>query len=724
MKIIYLLIAALILFNCEFKAQERDEEEEEEYEMKQELQDSTKKKVTALEEIVVTGTRAEKKIIDIPYSVFRVNKKEFTFGRDLNARDILQDVPGLFIQTKYGSDVRISIRGFGTRSNNGVRGIRILLDGIPESEPDGETSMDAIDYTTLGGVEVVKGNLSSLYPNSPGGVVNFISNLNFNKSFLTLTGIAGEYNLFQGGFRLGLKNNNSRFYLSHTYKHYTGYRPHGAEFSHLLNANYISYPDDNTVLTVLGNYLRGLSRFPGALTLEEYNSDPFQPYFQAVSSDFRRETEKGRVGLKYKRTWGRENNYTAEFTGFGSVKEIESTSNTLYNIRHKNYVGASFRFTGKIQLLKHENEFTAGTEYSYLFGTVSAFLNYGGIKGDELQSLNSERQGNYGFYFENHFGIIKNKMYFLLSGRYDNLEFINNDELFSVRNSKRGFSRFTPKAAVNYKLTPLVSVYTSYGFGFDSPALSELENYPLSSNNGLTTLNPDINPQISRNFETGIKGNLFNRKAKFFKKALFEFTFFNTIINDEIVPFIISDKVYYRNAAETNRTGIECGTKFEPAERVDLLINYTYTDFKYSSYLSRTYDSIGNPFDIDYTGNRVPAVPRHLVNLILETEPEFARGIEGLFVFDCDYVSEMFTDDLNTEKTSAYFYANLMAGVTFYSKKWQLRLAAGVKNIFDRRYTGFININANPEFSNGKRRYYEVGEPRNYYLSVNLDYNF
>ncbi len=95
-------------------SQEEDEEEEEEYEK----QSDTSK--TSLDEIVITGTRSEMKIIDIPYSVFRVPKKELTFGRDLNAKDLLQDVPGVFVQTRYGTEVRISIRGFGTRSNTGV----------------------------------------------------------------------------------------------------------------------------------------------------------------------------------------------------------------------------------------------------------------------------------------------------------------------------------------------------------------------------------------------------------------------------------------------------------------------------------------------------------------------------------------------------------------------------------------------------------------------------
>lgn len=717
------MILLFVLFQITPLCSQEDDEGEE-YESKTEITDSTKKKVTALEEIVVTGTRAEKMIIDIPYSVFRVNKKEFTYGRDLNAKDILQDVPGLFIQTRYGSEVRISIRGFGARSNNGVRGIRILQDGIPESDPDGETSLDAIDYTSLGGVEVVKGNLSSIYPNAPGGVVNFLSDLNFKHNFVKLVSIAGEYNMFQQGVRLGLVSENSKFFISHTYKSYKGFREHGAEYMHLLNVNYVNHPDSRTTLSVLGNYLRGLIRFPGALTGTEIAEDPFQAYFLSAASDIRRITQKGRIALKYKTSWSKLSRSEIELTAFGSVKDLLYTTNTQYFMKYRYIAGVSLRYTGRQPLFSRENEFTAGIDYNYTTGPLTSFTNSGGSKDDDLQSQNTETQNNAGVFFENQLNILKGKLYFLLSGRYDILKFINNDELFGARNSEREFSRFTPKAALNFKLTPTVSAYTSFGFGFDSPSSAELENYPLSSNSGFTTLNPDINPQTSLNFEIGIKGNVFNRGSRFLKKALFEFTFFNAVVKDEIVPFIISDRVYYRNAARTNRVGLECGIKVEPVERTDLIVNYTFTDFKYSSYLSQSFDSTGSLVEADYKNNRVPAVPGHLVNFIIEAEPEIARHLEGLLVFDCDYATRMFTDDGNSASTGAYFFANVMAGLNYSYKDVSVLLSAGVKNIFDRRYTGYINVNANPELPLAQRRYFEPGEPRNYYTSLNLTYKF
>src|SRR4030095_7201645 len=271
--------------------------------------DTLKGEEIETEEVVITGTRTYKKIIDIPYSVFRVEKTEMTYGRNVNAKDVLQDVPGLFLQSRYGNDVRISIRGFGTRSNSGVRGIRILQDGIPESEPDGETAIDGIDFTSLGGIEVVKGNLSSLYTNSPGGVVNFLSDVMFTKNFVRMTNEIGDYGLFQNGLKVGLISPKYRFFISYSYRNFNGYRPHSQEFIHLVNTVFDNYIDNKTTLSIFGNFVRGKIKLPGSLTKEEYDADPFQAYDVAVSSDYKRISEKGRAAVRFRKLFGRNNEH-------------------------------------------------------------------------------------------------------------------------------------------------------------------------------------------------------------------------------------------------------------------------------------------------------------------------------------------------------------------------------------------------------------------------------
>jgi iron complex outermembrane receptor protein len=129
-------------------------------------------------------------------TVSRFNSANWIINRKIGVQDVLLGVPGLFLQPRYGNhDTRITIRGFGSRSNTGIRGVRILLDGIPESEPDGQTRIEAIDFTSIGRIEVVRGYSSSLYANAPGGVINFLTDKYFPISFVQLDNEFGSYDM-------------------------------------------------------------------------------------------------------------------------------------------------------------------------------------------------------------------------------------------------------------------------------------------------------------------------------------------------------------------------------------------------------------------------------------------------------------------------------------------------------------------------------------------------
>lgn len=705
----FILITLFLVTQISF-SQEHEREDEERDSIKYEI-----------EELSITGTRTLKKIIDIPYSIFRVDKKELSYGKKVSAKDLLQDVPGLFLQNRYGnSDLRISLRGYGTRSNTGIRGIRILQDNVPVSETDGETVADEIDFTSLGGVEVVKGNLSSLYANAPGGVINFFTDLYFPKSFVRSISQVGKFGLKQTNGRLGIKSDNYRYTLSYNYRNVDGYRPHSSEYSNLVNSVYEGYIGSKSTISILGNYVRSLVKMPGSLTQEEYNTNPMQAYDIAVSQDFKRITKKGRFAARFKTFLGNNENNELEVTAFAGLKNIERTDVETYTILNRYSAGSFLRYRNKTKIAGRENDFNIGMDYAYQSGPISEYDNIAGSRGLIINNEYEDNVSNLGFYFYNQINIIKNKMDFYVSGRYDKFVYSRNSLQFSgVRDTSRIFSQFTPKAALNYKLTNSVALYTSYGLGFDVPSINELNNNIFTSNTGTTTLNPDLNPQKSKNFELGIKGNVINkRRGEWLRKAFFDITFFSYKITDDIVPFVIGSKVYFRNAAKTTRTGVEVGMKTEPVERVDLVVNYIYTHFKYDDYDALVYTSNGDLVHENYAENFMPSYPSHILNFILEYEYEIGKNIDGILQFDADYVTSMYVDDKNTIKTSPYFYSNPMVGINISLKKFNILGFAGVTNIFDRRYVGFVNIN--DYFG----RYFETGEPRNIYGGLNITYKF
>ena len=671
-----------------------------------------------LEEVTIVGTRTKEKIIDIPYSVFSVEKKELTFGKKVSAKSVLADVPGLFLQSRYGnSDLRVSIRGFGNRSNTGIRGVRILQDGIPESEPDGESVLDAVDFTSLGGVEVVKGNLSSLYANAPGGVIDFKTDIYFSDEYISSNNQFGQYGFRQNGFKIGLKNNDSRFLLSYYYRNLDGYRNHSNEFQHLLNSVYEGYLGTRSSLTVLGNYLNSFNRIPGSLTKEEYESDPFMASPVAEAFNFRRMTKKGRLAVKYRTGFGAMDANELEITGYGGIKELEKVDNEYYTLSTRYSLGALIRYANRSTVFNKSNTFTTGMDYAYQSGPVNAFENIAGNRGLSVENEYNSMVSNIGFYFLDHYNIIEQKLDLFFSSRYD-LSVYSKDFYipFGYVDSSRTFNAFTPKIGINFKIIPEIALYSSYGLSYDFPALTELENNPLSSDPRYT-LNPDIDPSKSNNFELGIKGNLFNTGSDFMKKVIFDITGFYYRITDEIVPFIINEKTYFRNAAKTNRLGVEVGIKTEPFEETEMVVNYTYTSFKYDEFFTTNYTPSGT-VEENYSGNYEPSVPKHIVNFIFNYEFEISDDISGLFQWDCDYIAKLYVDDANSATAPDYFYGNIMLGSAYNTELIGVIFYIGVNNIFDKRYVGFVNIN------DYYGRYYETGEPRSFYSGLNINLKF
>jgi len=670
-----------------------------------------------IEEVMVTGTRTYRKIIDVPYSVERIDNTEYKYERKTAADNVLGGIPGLFFQNRYGNhDVRISIRGFGSRSNSGIRGVRILLDGIPESEPDGQTRIEAIDFHSIGSIEIVKGNASSLYTNAPGGVINFINDVTFPRTFVVNFNEFGSFDLRSNGIKAGVRTENYGFLLTYNYHHAKGYRAHSEDYWHIANTVLESKPGDNSTLTMYGYFVDGLIRLPGSLTKEEFDRDPLQANGRDAGLDARRITKKGRVGLQFKTFLGVEKLNEVEVSTYGTIKYFERAAAT-YRIINRNGIGASARFVHTGNLFGLRNEFSIGGDALYQAGPVEDYQNIGGVKGDGVRALTDETIGNSGFYFQNSIGL-HDRLDFLVTGRYDNVLFEIRDQDLGVRSATRRFKAFTPKAALNFKFTPTTAAYTSYGQSFDSPAANELDNYQLTSNPFASLLNPDLKPQKSQSFEIGVKGNVFFQDIPVCNITNFDVTFFDTIIEDEIVPFEIFSAVFFRNAARTHRRGIEAGATTEIVQGIRLKTAYTFSDFKYDSYVARSTDDTGAVIDRRYDGNVAPSVPKHNVSLSMSYERTFNELITGFVKMTYLAVSGMYTDDANSEKSTGYQIVNVNAGCDLLFGNFSILVSGGMNNIADSRYVAFININST------RKEFYEAGEPRNFFAGVNLGWRF
>ncbi len=670
-----------------------------------------------LQEVVITGTRVSKRIIDIPYSVVRINNLNFRYDKNSSVNDVLPAVPGMFLQSRYGThDVRISIRGFGSKSNSGIRGVRILLDDIPESEPDGQTRIEAIDFNSIGRIEIVKGNSSSLYTNAPGGVVNFFNDIDFPRSNLVQFNQFGSFGLRRNGLKVGVRTDKYSFLNTYSYHNYDGYREHNSEYWHILNTVLETRPSANTSLKILAYFVHGQIRLPGSLTKEEFDEDPWQADPRAVDRDLKRLSTKGRLGIRYNAKFGRSLNNEVEVTTYATIKYFERTSRQ-YRIINRNGLGLTAIYVNRTKFGKLINEFSFGGDLLFQPARTEYYDNINGQKGDQLLQLTNEKIGNTGFFLSDNFEVWKDKMFVLLTGRYDNVTYSLTEQTLPSRTDNRNFRAFTPKLALNYKISTWVSLYSSFGLSFDSPAKNELESVDPGF-----LYNQELQPQESMNFEIGIKGYLLSHERNYFKKILFEATLFNINIDNEIVPFEVFGDVFFRNAAKTIRRGLELGSSLELYKDLNFTLSYTYSGFSYDSYNAKIIvldpDGSIRTEEKDFSGNIVPSVPKNNLYLALSYAWPFHRNVKGFAKFSYMGISSLWVDDANSEHTNAYNLLNTVLGLDMKFGDFNVLLSGSLNNMLDVVYVGFTNTNS------VDRRFYEAGEPRNYFISLNLGYRF
>jgi iron complex outermembrane receptor protein len=388
----------------------------------------------------------------------------------------------------------------------------------------------------------------------------------------------------------------------------------------------------------------------------------------------------------------------------------------LYKIINRNGLGLTARYANRTNIFGMQNEFTIGTDVFLQPARIEFYDNINGQKGDQLIQLLDEGINNTGFYISDNFELLQDRMFLLLSGRYDYVSYDITEETLPSRTDQRTFEAFTPKIALNYKLTPHIAVYTSFGLSFDSPAKNELDPFDPAY-----LYNQELQAQESKNFELGIKGNIISYDALYFRNVLFEATFFNINIDNEIVPFEVLGDVFFSKAAVTNRLGIELGTQLEVIERLQFVFSYTYSNFSYDSYFAKTieFDSTGFvESEEDFSNNIVPSVPEHNIYMSLAYTFPFATNLNGFLKFSYMGISGLWVDDANSDKTDAYNLLNSVLGFDMKFGNFNLLVSAGVNNIFDLVYVGFTNTNS------ADKRFYEAGAPRNFFASLNLGYTF
>ncbi len=686
--------------------------------------------------ITTIGTRYAEPWIQVPLSLSYIQQKDMAQGKGYGLDEALSGIPGVLAQSRAGStDIRLTIRGFGARgaglrSNAGTsRGVRILTNGFPETEPDGRTSFDLIDVSGAGAIEVMRSNASSIYGNASGGVVNIISNTMFESPFVSHTESFGSFGFRKELISAGANVGSGKMYFSLGNTTNDGWRYHSRSSQLLLNTGIVANLDEKTVLGVHVSGTSNLFRIPGALTQAQYDSLPQQADSTLfIKRDERRFNRQGRIGITATHELN-DNNMIAA-TAFAEPKYLERSERNQYRQFNRYHVGGSAMYRNLASFSpSFQNTLLLGTDEAYQDGAILFYNRYNVSPNVELGTLrDNKREGanNFGAFLQDEMSIGE-RWLALLGFRYDNITYYS--ESFFNRlppAQSKSFERVTPKAGLTYRISPTHSIYASLGGGVEVPAGNETDPATTLGQDTLYAINPLLEPITSTTIEVGMKQLATLGDNEPFAHLTYDVALYWLQVRNDIIPY--SNGTLFFTAGKTERMGIEVGGAVRFTMGLSFNVAFTASSNKYKTYTidSVHYDEALAGHLANYANNKVVGVPNIFYTIGATYAPEMLKG--AYVRFGVQSVGKYFADDANTISVPAYTILNAGIGIdhfNFADDRLFVNVFAGLNNLADTKYIGSAWLNPDYTTVNGVRVpfFIEPGLPRNFVGSIAIGMN-
>ena len=659
-----------------------------------------------LQPIVVTAPRVETPITEVPAAISVVESEDIQQAQPtLGLDESLVRVPGIFPQNRFNfaQDLRLSIRGFGARAAFGIRGIKIIVDGIPATLPDGQSQVDSLDLGSTQRVEVMRGPASALYGNAAGGVISIITEDGPETPFVEARTTHGEYGLWKMQLKSGGQTGPLNYLFNVSRLEYGGYRDQSRTESVVFNSKMRFEIDDVSELTALINILDSpRADDPGGLSRE--NIETLGRRAAApVNRDNRtgEEVSQQRFGAIYRRDLGAL--HDLQVNGYFTARQFRGAIPFRVVEFDRHFIGGGVQYGYRGDLFGRRSRLTIGIDVQHQVDRRKNFNNEEGKPGDELRLNQDEKVTSVGPYIQEEIDLLDN-LTLVLGGRYDNVRFKVDDFFIGTGEDDSGsrtFDQLTGRFGLLYRVRPELNAYVNISQSFETPSTTELVNRPVDEQgNDPGGLNPDLEPQKAINYEVGVKGQAFQRLS-------YELALFYILLRDELIPFEDeTGRDIFRNAGKSKRYGLELGLGLNIIGGLRASLAYTFLKAEFREFIQ------DNGEDLD--GNDIPGLPAHQVHAEI-----FYRHALGFYGgFDILHVSDFYVDDDNTEKNSAYTVANLRLGYDYILEHWTIAPFLGIQNLFDEKYNSNVRINAFGD------RFFEPAPELNVYGGLTVAYNW
>ena len=642
-------------------------------------QDSLKQKIF-LKEVLLDAARIKSPKRILPFALSYKTFPQTQYNNAQNSlNDYLMGIPGLFAQNtqNFAQDLRLSIRGFGARSAFGIRGIQLIVDGIPETTPDGQGQLDNLPLGLIESLTVLRGPASTFYGNAAGGVIKINTLSKFNEGFVRFRAQGGSYSSSNLSATVGFINKKTKAVFYQNLSQSDGYRDHSRFKQQVFNTRVWHDFSSKSKLSFQFNYTNSPYAYDaGGINSQSVIDNRRQARSQNKSFQTFESIEHIKTGLQWENT---------------IVKNVNFNSYIFY--AHRDFEGRlPFEFGGLVDLVRDYFGGGAALEYSpkeyhSLQFRISfadqadhrkRFKNIAGEVGDitlNQKELFDNKSVSILDEYRLKFGVLRAGLRFdqqklgtNLSDKKTNLNVVN----YSIG--------FTYTALVDHIF------FGSLATSFETPTLNELSANP----SGEMGFNPNLSSSQARNFELGW------RFSSTFGQL--ETTLFSIQTKNEIIPYELEDfptRTFYRNAGKTDRRGIEIHWELKKNSWHWLAsFNYAAIEFKDYELDEKT-----------LSGNRLPGIPKQ--QFFASVSYNFNNGL-GVMSQN-QYNGSIYSDDANQNLVSPYFLSNLKIWKSYNN----FEVFGGINNLFNRLYNDNIRINA------WGKRYYEPAPTRNFYFGIN-----
>ncbi|KOQ99730.1 TonB-dependent receptor PqqU [Pluralibacter gergoviae] len=671
--------------------------------------------------MIVTAAPQGISELDTPAAVSVVNGDDMRQAAPgINLSESLGAVPGLQVQNRqnYAQDLQISIRGFGSRSTFGVRGIRLYVDGIPATMPDGQGQTSNIDIASIDHIDVLRGPFSALYGNSSGGVVNVTTQRGQQPDTVEASSYYGSYGTWRYGLKAsGASGDGSQagdvdYTVSSSRMITRGYRDHSGARKNLANAKLGVRIDDASKLTLLFNSVDMKADDPGGLNKQEWRDSARQSP-RGDGFNTRKNLKQTQAGLRYERQLTAQDDLsvmmyagerqTTQYQSIPMAPQLRPThAGGVINL-DRHYQGIDTRWTHRGELLVPVS-FTTGLDYETMTEQRRGYENFHLVNGEpsygqkgNLRRKERNLMWNVDPYLQTQWQLT-DKLSLDAGVRYSSVWFDSNDHYIRPGNGDDSgdadYHKWLPAGSLKYAVTDAWNVYASAGRGFETPTINEL-SYRSDDKGGL---NMNLRPSTNETIEIGSKTRIGN--------GLFSAALFKTDTDNEIVVDSSSGgRTSYKNAGKTRRRGMELALDQQFGGSWKLKAAWTWLDATYRSNVCA---------DGNCNGHRIPGIARNMGYASFGYQPELGWYAGS----DIRYMSGIMANDKNSERAPGWTVVGLNTGYKFGAGNWMMDLFGRVDNLFDREYAGSVIVNE----SNG--RYYEPAPGRNYGVGLSVSYQF